>query len=48
MNLAVTQSVYDAFFQDPKYRPHPIQQRMVASGRLGRKSGLGFYAYEKE
>ena len=48
VNLAVTQSVYDAFFQDPKYRPHPIQQRMVASGRLGRKSGLGFYAYEKE
>ena len=47
VNLAVTQSVYDAFFQDPKYRPHPIQQRMVASGRLGRKSGRGFYAYEE-
>ena len=47
VNLAVTQSVYDAFFQDPKYRPHPIQQRMVASGRLGRKSGQGFYAYEE-
>ena len=48
VNLAVTQSVYDAFFQDPKYRPHPIQQRMVASGRLGRKSGRGFYTYDKE
>ena len=48
VNLAVTQSVYDAFFQDPKYRPHPIQQRMVQSGRLGRKSGRGFYEYEKE
>ena len=48
VNLAVTQSVYDAYFQDPKYRPHPIQQRMVASGRLGRKSGRGFYEYEKE
>lgn len=48
VNLAVTQSVYDAFFQDPKYRPHPIQQRMVQSGRLGRKSGQGFYEYEKE
>ena len=47
VNLAVTQSVYDAFFQDPKYRPHPIQQRMVQSGRLGRKSGQGFYEYEK-
>lgn len=45
VNLAVTKSVYDAYFQDPKYRPHPIQQRMVDSGRLGRKSGRGFYEY---
>lgn len=45
VNLAVTRSVYDAYFQDPKYRPHPIQQRMVDSGRLGRKSGHGFYKY---
>jgi 3-hydroxybutyryl-CoA dehydrogenase len=45
VNFAVTKSVYDAYFQDPKYRPHPIQQRMVESGRLGRKSGRGFYEY---
>ena len=45
VNLAVTKSVYDAYFQDPKYRPHPIQQRMVDSGKLGRKSGHGFYPY---
>ena len=45
VNLAVTRSVYNAYFQDPKYRPHPIQQRMVDSGRLGRKSGRGFYDY---
>lgn len=45
VNLAVTKSVYDAYFHDPKYRPHPIQQRMVESGRLGRKSGRGFYQY---
>jgi 3-hydroxybutyryl-CoA dehydrogenase len=45
VNLAVTKSVYEAYFQDPKYRPHPIQQRMVDSGRLGRKSGRGFYEY---
>lgn len=47
VNLAVTQSVYDAYFQDPKYRPHPIQRRMVESGRLGRKGGRGFYDYGK-
>lgn len=47
VNLAVTQSVYDAYFQEPKYRPHPLQRRMVESGRLGRKSGRGFYDYEK-
>lgn len=46
VNLAVTQSVYDAYFQDPKYRPHPIQRRMVDSGRLGRKSGRGFYDHK--
>jgi 3-hydroxybutyryl-CoA dehydrogenase len=45
VNLSVTQSVYDAYFQEPKYRPHPIQRRMVESGRLGRKTGRGFYDY---
>lgn len=48
VNLAVTQSVYDAYFQEPKYRPHPIQKRMVESGRLGRKTGRGFYTYENK
>ncbi|MEZ4594654.1 MAG: 3-hydroxyacyl-CoA dehydrogenase NAD-binding domain-containing protein [Chloroflexota bacterium] len=47
VNLAVTQSVYDAYFQEPKYRPHPIQKRMVESGRLGRKTSHGFYDYDK-
>ena len=45
VNLAVTQSVYNAYFQEPKYRPHPIQEKMVKSGRLGRKAGRGFYEY---
>jgi 3-hydroxybutyryl-CoA dehydrogenase len=46
VNFAVTQSVYEAYFHDPKYRPHPIQRRMVESGRIGRKVGVGFYNYQ--
>ncbi|HST06289.1 MAG TPA: 3-hydroxyacyl-CoA dehydrogenase NAD-binding domain-containing protein [Chloroflexia bacterium] len=45
VNFAVTQSVYDAFFGEPRYRPNPIQQRMVEAGTLGRKTGRGFYRY---
>ena len=33
---------------DDKYRPAPLLRRMVAAGHLGRKSGRGFYGYEKE
>ncbi|HEX9988642.1 MAG TPA: 3-hydroxyacyl-CoA dehydrogenase NAD-binding domain-containing protein [Chloroflexia bacterium] len=46
VNFAVTRSVHDAFFGEPRYRPQPIQQRMVEAGTLGRKSGKGFYSYE--
>ena len=45
VNFAVTQSVYHAFFEDPRYRPHPIQRKMVEAGMLGRKAKRGFYEY---
>ncbi len=45
INFAVTQSVYAAYFGEPRYRPHPIQQRMVEAGAIGRKAGRGFYDY---
>jgi 3-hydroxybutyryl-CoA dehydrogenase len=48
VGFAATKTVYESFFQDPKYRPSPIQQKMVESGRLGRKSGRGFYVYTAE
>lgn len=48
VNFAVSQSVHEQFFFDPRYRPHPIQRAMVDAGRLGRKSGGGFYAYDTD
>jgi 3-hydroxybutyryl-CoA dehydrogenase len=43
VNFAVTRSVYEQTFHDPRYRPSLAQQRLVEAGRLGRKSGRGFY-----
>lgn len=42
--LAVLETLHTELGED-KYRPCPLLRRMVAAGRLGRKSGQGFYAY---
>ncbi len=39
--------VFYAGFNDPKYRAAPLLKEMVAAGRLGRKTGMGFYSYSK-
>ncbi|MEV6650177.1 3-hydroxyacyl-CoA dehydrogenase [Streptomyces sp. NPDC051219] len=45
VNEAVTRSVWDAFFQSPKFVPSLAQRRLVESGRHGRKAGHGWYSY---
>jgi 3-hydroxybutyryl-CoA dehydrogenase len=44
---AVCNSLYEEFKQ-PEYAPPPLMKRMVAAGRLGRKTGQGFYDYRRE
>ncbi|CAN5604682.1 3-hydroxyacyl-CoA dehydrogenase [soil metagenome] len=41
----VMESVYHGFYEDPRLRPSPTGRRRLAAGRLGRKSGGGFYTY---
>ena len=43
--LAIMERLFDGFC-DPKYRPCPLLRRYVEAGRLGRKSGRGFYEYK--
>lgn len=47
INFAVTSSLYNAFFQEPRFRPSRIQQQKVLAGHLGKKSGKGFYDYDQ-
>ncbi len=45
VNFSVTQSIYNLFHQDAKFRPSRMQQQLVDAGLHGRKTGRGFYEY---
>ena len=47
VNYAVTESVFEAFYFDSKYRPSFTQKRLAEAGYLGRKSGKGYYDYDE-
>ena len=45
INYAVTETVWQQMFFEPRYKPSLTQKRLVEAGRLGRKSGRGYYTY---
>lgn len=48
INLAVSQSIYNAFEKAERFKPSPIQVEKVKNGELGKKTGKGFYNYSNE
>ncbi len=45
---AVMKSMYAQYFEEPKYRPSHLAEPRVAAGLLGRKTGRGWYEYDKD
>jgi 3-hydroxybutyryl-CoA dehydrogenase len=48
VNLAVSESLFERYYYQPRFRPSYLQRSMVEAGLLGRKSGRGFYDYGVE
>ncbi|MGZ6340550.1 MAG: 3-hydroxyacyl-CoA dehydrogenase NAD-binding domain-containing protein [Candidatus Limnocylindrales bacterium] len=46
VNLAVAVTLWEGFFCESRFRPSPVQRRLVEGGHLGRKTGRGFYRYD--
>lgn len=47
VNYVVTETVFQSFFYDPRFKPAFAQKRLLEAGWLGRKSGRGFYNYQE-
>lgn len=47
VNYTVTETVFTAFYFDPRYKPSFTQKRLSEAGYLGRKSGKGYYDYSE-
>lgn len=48
VNYTVTETVFEAFYYDPRYKPSFTQKRFSEAGYLGRKSGKGYYNYSED
>ncbi|GAA0731051.1 hypothetical protein GCM10009430_42800 [Aquimarina litoralis] len=48
VNYTVTETVFTAFYYDPRYKPSLTQKRLSEAGYLGRKSGKGYYNYNND
>jgi len=46
INLAVSQSIYESFQQEERFKPSVMQKEKVKQGQLGKKTGKGFYKYD--